>query len=169
MKSEQLHRQKIDADYISATIRAELQNNISEIKASSSLTLDNIKKSMETALENMSKQRVITRPDYSNDLKLSKGIIFVYKVSYKNQLNSIHFITGKEDIKIKFITLNNENIDLAKEKAILELNKDDVLLDVMFDHTEEDPARIDILYTFRPIVSMNYYACNVTVAVWERE
>jgi hypothetical protein len=165
MKSEHLHRQKIDTDYIASVIRSELQSSISEIKENSSLTIENLTKSMENALENMSKRKMIASPEYSNDLQVSTGNIYIYEVSYKNQLNSIHFITGKEDVKIMFISLSTENIDLAKEKAILEVDQGAIILDVVFDHPEEDPTRVDIMYSFRPLGSMNYFACNITVAV----
>lgn len=164
MTNETDYRQ-IAAQEISSLIRQELSTTVSSAKAGTPVDIESMVETMRKFVGDLNQRKLITKPDFSNDLKVSSGSVPVYKVSYKIQLNSVQFITGKEEIKTKEFTLGDEDIEKALEKAKNVVPKGAHIVGVLLDHWEEDRSRINIEYTYRPVIDLKHYMMHCTVTV----
>jgi len=165
MNSETDPRQK-NADLVASIIKDELRTCLASVDAGEvpPITIESMKKTMEEFLGDMDKRKIITKPDFGRDLKISMGEIPVYKITYKTQLNSIEFIKGEEDIKVKTF-LSDCTLEEAIVKAPSRVEKNTRILDVVLDHYEEDRTRMNIEYYYRPVIDINYYTMNVVVKI----
>ena len=107
------------------------------------VTVDSIVKAMGDISKNLEAREIIP-PEGIRDLQVSLQKDKYYKVTYTDTLSSVHFITGKHQLKTTFVKADHE-VD-AKYQANYKLGPNVEIKKVEFDHEEEDRTMVNIQY-----------------------
>lgn len=131
-------------------------------EAQQELTVDSILRVMEEVSKDLEKRNLLI-PPRREDIKVDLHRDKVFKITYKDQLNSIEFITDREEIKTILVTASSERD--AEFKAKERLSSSATVLSSEFDHEELDRNRVNVDYAFRPVIAVDRVVANFTVAV----
>lgn len=155
-----INRQKI-IDEVSLYIRKGLYENVfangSIIK--NEANIENIKNTLITISKDLQNRGLIPEMKL-NTVDIDVGRDKVFKVSYKDQLNSINFITGVDEVKSVYYTARSE----FEARGIAEghLCSSCKILSIELDHEVLDYSRLDINLAI-PIYPKNIIITTVAV------
>jgi len=156
---------RLTTQQVTSMVQDMVSHTVSSISPQE-INVETLLETMRKITQDLENRKVITPSlDIKNDIKVSPGTIPVYRVSYKDQLNSVHFITGKSKIKTKDFTLGEEDFDRALNKAASLIPREAYIVDLMIHSWEEDRTRINIEYMYRPVIAIEKFVTCFTVAV----
>ena len=139
---EDINQRKI-IDEISLYIRRGLYENVfangSIIKNEENIA--NIRDTIITLSKDLQNRGLIPEMKL-NTVDVDIGRDKVFKVSYKDQLNSINFITGEDNIKFAYYSARSELE--ARKIAESRLSKSSIIVGIILDHEVLDYSRLDI-------------------------
>lgn len=105
---------------------------------------ENIINNLISIYKDLENKRLIPPIDVSK-IDVDIGREKVYKVTFKDQLNSIHFITDAEDVRYVYYTARSDFE--AREIAEKRLSKSSIILDIEMDHYEIHPTLLNVSFS----------------------
>ena len=134
-------------DVLKKQIEKEIRDCLESSEVARPLSLDDLKKNIEEATNNLVDRVTIPKPVNFDNVQVRLASVPVYKITYKTQLNSIHFITSKEEIKTHLFKGSNI-LEEAIQEAPNHVSKGAQIISVVLDHFEEDRTKINIQWSY---------------------
>ena len=131
-------------------------------EAQQELTVDSISRVLIEVCKDLEKRKSLIRPrreDPKVDLHREKA----FKITYKDQLNSIEFITDREEIKTISEIASSERD--AEFKAKERLSSIATVLSSEFDHEVLARTHGGVAGAFRPVPAIDRVVVNFTAAI----